>query len=191
MREIILVANGKGWSESPLEGTCWGTNHILMQRPVDMVFEIHDLAKKFARPEDGEHHVRAMNRGARENIPYMVRSDDEPVPDRIRRVYPLEDVITFFKTDLIGSSFDAMMAYAIYCGYQSIKVYGFLMKRGREYDHQRDSAHFWWGQTMARDIKMYWHKYKDNPDFSDMMQTRDGLVYGFGIPQRQWDYTNV
>jgi hypothetical protein len=156
-----------------------------------MVFEIHDLKEKFARVDSGEHHARAMKRGARDNVPYMVRSAEEPVPIHIRRVYPLASIIEFFGTDLIGSSFDAMMAMAIYSGYQSIKVYGFLMKRGREYDHQRDSAHFWWGQAMGRGIKMYWHKYKDNPEFSDMMQTRDGLVYGFGIPQRKWDYTNV
>lgn len=191
MKEIILVANGKGWSESPREGVSWGINHILMQRPVDMVFEIHDLKEKFARFDEGAHHVRAMKIAAKENIPYMVRSHDEPIPIHIRKVYPLETITKFFGTDLIGSSFDAMMAMAIYSGYESIKTYGFQMKRNATHDNQRESALFWIGQAMGRGIQMYWHKYKDNPEHSDMFLTRDGKVYGFDIPQRLWDYTNV
>jgi len=188
--KITLIANGKGWSESPRDSPSWGTNHILMNRPVDMVFEIHDLRKKFSSEPSGAHHARAARRGARDNVPYMVRSADEPVAEHIKRVYPWEEIFNFFGTDLIGSSFDAMMAYAIYSGYKHFDIYGFLMKRGREYDHQRDSAHFWIGQLMGRGLSFYWHQYQGIA-FSDMMQTRDGLVYGLGVPQKKWPYMPV
>ena len=191
---LNLIANGKGWVEAPqrrLNGECWGVNHILMQRPVDMVFEIHDLQEKFSRPL-GAHCHRALKRAIRDNIPYVVRSETEPyVPEKIRVVYPWEEVFQYHGTDLIGSTFDAMMAYALYTEkFSEIYVYGFLMRRGRQYDHQRDSAHFWLGYCMGRGVKFFWNQYKGKP-FSDMMRTVDGRVYGLGIPQRLWPYMSV
>jgi hypothetical protein len=80
------------------------------------------------------------------------------------RAYPIQEVTNFLFGDRLlkggdpssfySSSFDYMMALAIYEGFERIEVYGFEMGSITEYRYQREGAAFFVGQALGRGIQV-------------------------------------
>jgi hypothetical protein len=92
---------------------------------------------------------------------YLLKELPE-IPNGI--VYPLQAVTDFlFGINLMkggdpasfySSSFDYMMALAIYEGFECIEIYGFEMGANTEYRYQREGASLFIGQAMGRGIQV-------------------------------------
>lgn len=186
MSRIHLVGLGAGWSLCPpmKEGReIWGINTILLRRPVSMVFEIHNFHEKLNRL-DGHSHQRAI-RTAGSDTPYMVREYWDFLPHLHQIVYPWDEVFDEFQTDLVGCTFDAMIALAICCGYDDIQVYGAGANNASHYDYQVPSNNYWVGVCHGRKLNIKFHQI-GNVRHTDIMRTHDGLIYGLGKPQGAW-----
>ncbi|MFA5165412.1 MAG: hypothetical protein WC481_07610 [Candidatus Omnitrophota bacterium] len=68
--------------------------------------------------------------------------------------FPLDEV-----SDAVGADFfctiSYMLAYAIYLGYEEIKLYGIIMAHETEYIRQRPSVKFYLGIAHARGVKVW------------------------------------
>ena len=71
-----------------------------------------------------------------------------------------------------------MIALAVYQGATEIHLYGIIMAKGKEYAHQKPSVEFWIGVAKGRGVKFRVHGY-----FSEILKTRNYLIYAFEIPQ--------
>lgn len=194
MRRVYITGKGPGWSECPKASDgniVWGMTSILARnQDVTKVFEIHDFREKMFRPHEGLKHQECAREAIRLKIPYVVREKWDFFPGLIQEVYPREEVFNFFGTDFIGCSLDAMLALAIYEGFDSIHLYGNGQHRLGQYDYQLDSINFWLGVCVGKGVDFYINHWNDKRH-TDILTTIDGMVYGFGIPQRAWSYTNT
>jgi hypothetical protein len=93
--------------------------------------------------------------------------------------YPIDEVIRYFGTDYFTNTVDYAIALAIYRKFTGIGLYGVNMSNATEYAYQKPGVEFWIGQAMGRGIKVTVHG-----NLSTILKTRDGLLYGYGIPQR-------
>ena len=109
-----------------------------------------------------------------DNPIYMIDEYDD-VPSATK--YPLVDVcnellpglrVGFSKMKHFKSTFDYMIALAIYEGFQRIEIYGFEMDA--EYRDQRDGGLFWIGFALGRGIDVYL------PEGNTIF---DPLIYGY------------
>lgn len=194
MKKLIILGKGPGWSECPkptIDVPVWSMTNILIKRTdVSMVFEIHDLREKLGRVGEGYLHQEAISEAIRLNIPYVVREHWDFLPHLNQVVYPYEEVVNHFGIDLFGCSMDAMLALAIYQGYEEIHLHGTGQHRGSTWDYQIESINFWLGVCFGRGIRLYIHHW-GGVRHTDILTTHDGLVYGFGGKQRVFDYTNT
>jgi len=111
---------------------------------------------------------------------YMLEEYDD-VPNAVK--YPLAEVSKALGGLRIGnknkikfyhSTFDYMIALAIYEGYKRIEIYGFEF--GGKYKHQRFSAYTWKGIALGKGIELY----EPEPN----KHLFDTLLYGYA-------YTNL
>lgn len=132
---------------------------------IDRLFEMHPVwlyaftdKEEWAKPR---RHWRWLQTEPRSYPVYML----EHLPQVINCVrYPIEDVTERLFGDLLrrggivqdfySSSFDYMMALAIYEGWDVIELYGFEMGSVTEYRYQREGAAFFVGQAVARGIQV-------------------------------------
>jgi hypothetical protein len=168
----------------------WGVNNILLRRPVNYVFEIHDFYEKFNRVKGGHVHQQAIRLASCSRTPYIVRQQWDFIPHIKQVVYPWESVFNYFQTDMIGCSFDAMLALAIYCGWKDIQVYGFGANLASIYDYQVPTNNFWLGVCLGAKVNINFHSI-GGLRHSGVMRTVDGKVYGLDQPQRKFPMIDV
>lgn len=187
MREIRILGKGPGWSDCPAPTPhipVWSLTNILVKRTaVTKVFEIHDLVEKFGRVDEGMLHQEAAREAEYQGIPYVVREHWDFLPGLRQEIYPLNEVIEYFGTDFIGCSVDAMVALAIYQGYEFIHFHGMGQQRGGTYDYQLESLNFWIGVCVGKGIGHKIHGWA-GLRHDHLLSTIDEMVYGFGIPQK-------
>lgn len=98
------------------------------------------------------------------NKPIYMQFVYDEVPDSTE--YPLRQVVDqFFDTDMIvrgeqkikyfRSTFDYMMALALYECFDRIEIYGFDMAGSDEYTRQKPSAEFWIGVARGAGVEIY------------------------------------
>ena len=85
---------------------------------------------------------------------YMLERYEE-IPASIP--YPKDEVLDYFKTKRFGSSFDWMMAKAIFEEASIIELCWCRMKDKIEYANQVPTANYWFGQAEARGIEIKIH----------------------------------
>lgn len=95
------------------------------------------------------------------------------------QTYPREEIVGYFGTDYFSNTVDYAIALAVYQKYTDINLYGVNMAFGSEYAYQKAGVDYWCGQAMGRGIKV-----KVFSKLSTIMKTRNGLMYGYDIPQR-------
>lgn len=193
MATIHLMGLGPGWSLAPQCGPgvkIWGINNVLCWRPVDYVFEVHDWYKKLGRIRGGQVHQMGIRKGVETGTPYIVREHWPFVPNLKQVVYPWEAIFEKFQTDFLGCSMDCMIAFALYCGYTDLQIYGVGINKASRYDYQIPSLNYWLGYCNGAGVNVNIHTY-GGYRHTDILRTFDGNVYGSQQPQRPWPTLDV
>jgi hypothetical protein len=192
---ITIIGKGLGWELEPQNGsTCWGVNDLILRRPVDVAFNMHDLewnqaiiranldprlpykdeTEKDRIAEETYHHRKRVVEIVNEHkLPlYSIRTYDH-IPTSI--AYPLAEIIDTFGEDYLTSGIDYMLALAIHRDVARIDLYGVTMMG--PYDGHRQGVEFWLGVALGRDIPFKIHgEHK-------LLKTVTGKLYGYGIKQ--------
>lgn len=121
---------------------------------IDRLLEIHPIwfQAKSEKPE----YVKARDHWAwlqaNTTYPVYMLIDHPAVPMAVR--YPIEEIQKLIpparRKKVFSSSFDYLVALALYEGYDRVEVYGFEMGSDTEYRYQREGAAYWIGQYDAR-----------------------------------------
>jgi hypothetical protein len=93
--------------------------------------------------------------------------------------YPIKEVVDYFGTDYFTNTVDYALALAIFKGFTEIDLYGVNMAWESEYSYEKPGVEFWIGQAMGRRIKVNVFGKE-----STILKTKDGLMYGYGTPQK-------
>jgi hypothetical protein len=136
----------------------WAWKHDLPR--IDRLFELHQWGALLANDETSRKHYAWL----RQQQPFPVYTLPSANPDFPSAVaYPLEDVCLGLDEYLkwggvpqrvFTSSFDYMMALAIYEGVERIRLIGVEMESETEYGYQRPGMGFWLGVAVARRIEV-------------------------------------
>lgn len=192
---VNIIGKGPGWELEPQNGaTTWGVNDLILRRPVDVVFNMHDLEwdlkttranldpRLTYKDEDekdrvaleGYHHRRRIVEIVNDRkLPlYSIRAYDH-IPTSI--AYPLAEIIDHFGEDYLTSGIDYMLALAIYREVARVDLYGVTMMG--PYDGHRLGVEFWLGVALGRDIPFQIH------GEHRLLKTDSGNLYGFDIKQ--------
>ena len=164
---VNLIGKGRGYEDAPLDGLSWGITQLILRRPVDRVIDLNDYA--LWGPQEAEEAIRAKSLAAERGVEYIDRSN-----------YLLDDVIEFFGTDYFTNTVDYSIALALFEGFNEIHLYGVNMEVGSEYIFEKAGVEFWIGMALGRGVKVIVHG-----QYSTIMRTKDGLLYGYGSPQRE------
>ena len=148
-----------GWGVAPDEGERWGINNIIRAKPVSRVIT--------SDPADDITVVETRKLAEESNTPFVGQEN-----------YPLKEIIKEFGTDYFSCTLAYAIALAIYEGYQEIEIFGVNWDDTEEYNDQRAGIDFWCGFAKGRGVKITIQGTR-----AQAMQTRNGLLYGFGIPQ--------
>jgi hypothetical protein len=173
-KRINIMGAAPGWEDTPVnEGEIWAVNDCHQRRnDVDLAIDVHRHCLK-----PTEAHDKKSLRILKENGTAMYCQDKIKGYPNIKK-YPLEEIKKEFDTDYFGSGIDYIIALAIYEGATEIHLYGIIMARGKEYSHQKPSVEFWLGMAKGRGVKVRVHG-----EFSEILKTRNYLLYGYELPQ--------
>ena len=169
MKRVALVGfNSKTMpfhKDAPEDCEIWTLNHAWKYDipKIDRLFEIH-------KPE----HRRNSNVITKEHDEWLAREHKFPVYTIPRNkeipssvAYPYEQIAQDFCGGLLAgekeqrvftSTFDYMLALAIYEGFEEIYIYGFAMQGDGEYKYQRDGLAYWLGFANAKGYKVIQHE---------------------------------
>ena len=97
---------------------------------------------------------------------YFCLHGDDPhekaIPDTVNQLtqesYPLEEIYDKYKSKYFTSSIAYMIAYAIYCKVDSIRLEGIGLDYADEYMHQKPAVAYWLGRAEGEGIKVSWIK---------------------------------
>ena len=172
--KITLLGKARGWMQAGrhncLPGEVWGLNVHCLMRPYDKIFEIHDRANTGAShtPKEILEIIETVNR---RNIPFITLDPKEwpEIPSAV--AFPLKEMPYLYFT----SSFDYMIAYAIWYGATEIQMFGCKVIAGGSHEFARPNIEFWLGYAIAKGIKITIH-----PP-SDLLKLRNDKLYGYNI----------
>lgn len=135
MKEVILLGSGNSAYECPFDAELWATASMLPR--IDP-----DCTKVFAFGNDSQ---EARDIALREGIPIV--STESYATER----FPLDEIISEFG-DYFRPAISYMIAYAIYLGYEKIRLYG--VDQGDEWHHIYDKHYitFWLGVANGRGV---------------------------------------
>jgi len=170
---VNIVGSAPGYEDAPVNaGYLWGVNNVHWLLDLDLIVDIHKNRLAPVEQKDKDH----MADLEKKNIPTYA-NDLIPGQPHIMK-YPIDEVIEYCGSDYFGSGIDYLIALAIYKGATSIHIYGVMMAKGSEYEHQLPSVSHWLGIAIGRGIKVKVHGKK-----TSLLRTRNGLRYGYGTPQ--------
>jgi len=133
---------------------------------IDRLFEMHPIwlyadndREEWAKPKE---HWEYLHKPTDYPVYMLEGLAPRPIPSSTR--YPIEAVTEYIfgnrfirgkdPRDFYSSTFDYMMALAIYEKWDVVEVYGFEMGSLTEYRYQREGAAFFIGQAIARNIQV-------------------------------------
>lgn len=140
--KVIIIGKSNGWLEAPQEGNTWGVNTICLRRPVDLVFQMHDIKPGSVG------RTKSIEYAKTNNIPIVMQKEHQDIPTSIE--YPLDEMHCKYFT----SSIAYMIAYAIYKGATEIDIYGVHMGLETEYTEQKACADYWIGYARGLGIEV-------------------------------------
>ena len=167
-RPLNIIGKGSGWETAPAHSESWGITQLILRRPVDLVIDMNVYEDNRWGNADRLGAIQSRELAHINQVPYI---------DLVS--YPIDEVIRYFGTDYFTNTVDYAIALAIYRKFTGIGLYGVNMSNATEYAYQKPGVEFWIGQAMGRGIKVTVHG-----NLSTILKTRDGLLYGYGIPQR-------
>jgi len=169
-KPIAIIGKGAGWEEAPRNGCeTWGITQLILRRPVSLVIDMNVY-------EDGRwgEHERLEAEKVR------LLCEAAAIPRIHLGNYPLQQVIDRFQTDYFSNTVDYAIALALFRGCDELNLYGVNMcnVQSGEYAYQKPGVDFWCGVASGM-----WCKVRVHGVLSTIMKTRDGLLYGYDIPQ--------
>jgi hypothetical protein len=143
----------------------WSYKYPWLEKPISRLFEMHPIwlyadadKEEWSKPKE---HWEWRQDGEK-GYPIYMLGDIPQIPSCVR--YPIEDVSRYIfgerliydnePHDFFTSSFDYMLALAIYEKWDVIELYGFEMGSVTEYRYQREGAAFFIGTAVAKGIKV-------------------------------------
>lgn len=175
IKRVNIVGSAQGYKDAPDDnGYIWGVNNVHLLREVDLIVDVH--ANRMS-PEEfkDKYHMSVVDI---KQIPMYAFDKIEGRPNIER--YPIEHIIEEFGTDYFGCGIDYMIALAVYLGAEEIHIYGVMLSMESEYAHQKPSVEYWIGMAQGRGVKVRVHGI-----YSNLLKTRNGMIYGYKKPQ-QW-----
>lgn len=132
VKELILLGSGPtGW-DCPFNAELWVTAAMLPN--IDP-----DCTKVFAFGTDDS---EGLEIARRHNIPVVS-------PDN----FPRAEIVARFGLDYFWSPLSYMLAYALYLGYESLKIYGFDLETPEEYQSGKPRITFWLGVAKGMGVR--------------------------------------
>jgi len=167
MKEVIILGMGQTSPQCPYDGEIWGVNRGFKKaRRIDRLFMSDtrkdafgderfdwDNLKKFKFPIISLHSFKEVK---------TVR-------------YPYKQIVKRFKTEFFTCTICYMIAYALYKGYDKIRMYGVDMITTNEYKMEKGGVEFWVGIAKGMGVDVEISK------GSAVCQTMTGVPYGFKL----------
>ncbi|MFA5340607.1 MAG: hypothetical protein WC332_02405 [Clostridia bacterium] len=166
--KVNIIGRGTGWENAPRNELTWGVTLINLKRDVDLVIDMNVYEDGRWGELERQGAIKSREKAVSCGTPYVDL-----------KTYPIDEIISFFKTDYFSNTVDYAIALAIYTGFTEIVLYGINMLKGSEYAYQKAGVEFWIGQAMGRGITVTVHG-----TASTILKTRDGLLYGYGTKQQ-------
>ncbi len=157
MRTVQIFGGAPADEPIPEQGSAdkWGLNNLWM---------LHHCRKRYTgwtEWVDCHHHDHIKGRKqcswswlTQQTKPVVMWAAHPDIP--ASKAYELSEVFAAFNTKVFSSSFDWMMARAIYQRFERIDLYGWRMKHVA-YEHQVVSGQFWIQQAKDRGIVVVNH----------------------------------
>lgn len=171
MKRVAIMGLGDGWKNAPLDMDRWTLNVAVFQTSerIDLHFEIH--APGTASMEHWELMAKAVKDCCQQRAIPLFSNEN----------FPWEKYIEHFDTDFYSCTICHMIAHAIYEGYNEIHLYGANFREDHIDADEKAGVDFWCGMAKSRGIKVVAH------GNSKVMRTPDGMIYGYGKPQKGRD----
>ena len=182
MKQLNIILKGRGWNLAPTTGESWGIPLTLAFRPVDVIFEMHDIDGEYLPGIPWIETPRFINayRKAKENNVLVYGLKEYEFEGLKFKRYPIREILDEFGETLFNCSMDYMLAYAIYKKYDKIDVYGANLAMGEEYYYQRPGVEFWRGYARGKGIDIKFH----GP--TTVGKCKGDRVYGYKISQDEF-----
>jgi len=178
---IHILGKGDGWEaikEVPKGEIVYGCNDAFLRTPtVTHTFHMHDL-EAFYKDKNTHSSTKLCVEHIKDHPEmefYTVKAWDM-IPTA--KEYPLQEVVKRFGTCYFTSSIEYMIAYALMKGATKLKFYGINMTVKQEYIDQKPGVEFWLGMAKGMGVE-----YELQHEYTSLMKTRDGLLYGYLINQ--------
>ena len=158
------------------DSAVWGINSVIFERDLDLQFDMHHEDKMEQHQRDRREGV--IERANELNIPVYAC---HAIPDTTYIRYPIEDVITEFKTGYFSNGVCYMIALAVFLGVEEINTYGVNHMRinfADEYTIQKPGVDYWIGIARGRGVKFNIHG-----AHAEIGRTFFNRAYGYGLSQ--------
>jgi hypothetical protein len=170
---VNIIGKGEGWETAPPLSNkyeTWGVNDLCIRRPVDLIFNMHDLSDKeiLGIPLVSE----TIEFSNKEKKPFVTLAKMDSIPSSIR--YPLEKM----HTDYFTNSISYMIAYAIYKKATEINIYAVNMLHGGEYAYQKPNIEYWIGYARGLGLKVTAN------GITSILKSSNLKLYGYNTYQR-------
>ena len=172
MLKVNIIGKSPQWHEAPDVSDkfdTWGITQLMLRRSVDLVIDMNVYDDMRWGSDELLENLLVKRKCKSRDIPYIGLDD-----------YPIDEIVEFFGVDYFSNTVDYAIALAIYMEYKEIDIYGIDMIHGSEYQDQKPGVDFWCGVAIGKGIKV-----KVHGAFSSIMKTKDGLLYGYDIKQKQ------
>ena len=143
MKELIILGTGQSWKDCPFDAELWATSSVFSLLGIDYK-KIH---KVFAFDEYES--VKKDIEIAKENLIPFVSAKDYATEK-----YPLEEITREFGICYFRNTITYMLAYAIYKGYEKLRLYG--IDQGPQWDYVTNKPYvfYWLGVATGKGIKV-------------------------------------
>lgn len=162
MKEVTILGKGPTRTECPYEGEIWTVN------------DSYDFAKRIDKLflTDGwnEFDIGAL-KGAQQKFNCEIVSAI-PHPDLQVTLYPIEEILTRFRSKFFTNTICYMLAYALYLGYERIWFYGIDMLTHTCYIMEKGGVEYWMGVANGMGVEII------NTKNSATGKTSSGKLYG-------------
>ena len=163
MKDVIILGHGPTRMQCKYHCEVFGVNSTYtVAKRLDKLFIVDKITSQ-------EFDFKAL-----EKVKTIVASIPYPEhPEWNVEVYPLKEILAYFKTVFFSNAICYMIAYALYHGYERIWLYGIDMMTSTTYIFEKGGVEYWMGIAHALGVPIV------NTKESATGKTIDGKLYGY------------
>lgn len=176
-KEIIILGKGPSRDECPFNADVWGVNDVFSSFPNQKFSKIfffdylQFMGALEGKPEQKDVFVRELNKL---DCEVVCQKHYDEIPKSIK--YPLREILEEFKIYYFTNSVCYVIAYAIFKGYKTIRLYGVDQMGASEYLLQKGGVEAWLSYAMGLGIEIRFSKR------SNLFKTEKEKFYGYNRP---------